>query len=110
MIVALIILALALVICCFITSYFKFKTQELDYKKLDSEYAQKTIKDRTALEVEQERTKQRLLDKEAEVERRKQKEEETKREAERTKQDEEKTKQLEIKSQYQKETGKSLYC
>lgn len=88
MVIALIISALALVICCFITSYFKFKTQELEYKKIDSQYTEKTIRERTELEIEQERTKQRLLDKEKEAE---------------------KTKQLEIRSNHQKETGKELY-
>lgn len=87
--------SMTIITCCFLVSFFRFKTKELDYKKLDSEYAQKTLKERTALEIEQERTKQRMLERE--------------KEAEITKQRIEDTKQLDIKANYKKETGKELY-
>lgn len=103
-----VITSVTVIVCCFLISFFRFKTKELDYKKLDSEYTQKTLKERTALEIEQEKTKQRLLEKEKETEYRKQKEEQTKQEVERTKQEVERTKQLEVRSNHEKETGKYL--
>lgn len=79
---------ICIIACVAIICYTIYKDDELDYKKHESEYARDTLKERTELEVEQERTKQRLLDKEKETER---------------------TKQLELKANYQKETGHTLY-
>ncbi|MBQ8167184.1 MAG: hypothetical protein IJZ96_09135 [Lachnospiraceae bacterium] len=89
-----IIAAITVVSCCFLITFFRFKTKELDYKKSDSEYAQKTLKERTALELEQETTKQRMLERE--------------KEAEKTKQKQEETKQMELKVVYRRENGKDL--
>lgn len=94
-IIIVLIVVIGIAACVFLSAYFSYKVKELDYKKIESEYAERTIKERTALEKEQERTKQHLLEKEKEQER-------TKREAEITK-------QLEIKASYKEKTGSSLY-
>ena len=94
-IIIVLIIVIGVVACVYSKAFFEYKTKELDYKKIESEYAERTIGKRTDLEKEQERTKQYLLEKEKEQEK-------TKREAEITK-------QLEIKASYKKGTGSSLY-
>ena len=76
-----IILGVTTVACFFIGFYFNFKVKELEYKKAEGEYTQRTLKDRSQLEVEQEKTKQ----------------------------EQERTKQLEIKTQYHEKYGQHLY-
>lgn len=82
------IVSVCIVSCVSVKHFFEFKIKELDYKKIEDEYAQKTIKERTQYDIEQERTKQRIAEKEKEAET---------------------TKQLEIKANYEKETGNKLY-
>lgn len=82
------LIVVGIVMCVFWHCFFKYKSDELEYKKFESEYAEKTIKERTALDIEKERTEQRRLDYQKEAEN---------------------TKQLEIKASYKKETGQSLY-
>lgn len=77
-----------IVICVLIFCICDYKQQELEYKKTENQYAENAIEKQTKLDIEREKTKQILLDKEKEAE---------------------KTKQLEIKYSFQKETGKSLY-
>lgn len=81
-------LSIAIICTAIIICFAVYKDKELEYKKSESEYARDALQIRTQVEVEQERTKQRLLDKEKE---------------------EERTKQLELKANYQKETGNSLW-
>ena len=77
-----------IVICVLIFCICDYKQQELEYKKTENQYAENAIEKQTKLDIEREKTKQIMLDKEKEAE---------------------KTKQLEIKYSFQKETGKSLY-
>lgn len=80
-IIIVLIIVIGVVACVYSKAFFEYKTKELDYKKLESEYAEKTIGKRTELEKEQERTKQ----------------------------EQERTKQLEIKASHEKETGSRIY-
>lgn len=77
-----------IVMCVFCHCFFRYKSEKLEYKKVENEYAEKTIKERTQLDIEKERTEQRRLEYQKEAEN---------------------TKQLEIKSSYKKETGANLY-
>lgn len=79
---------ISVVLCAIVGCYSYYKCKELDYRKYDSEYARDALQERTKLEVEQERTKQHLLDRDKEAER---------------------TKQLEIKANYKKEHNATLY-
>ena len=79
---------IGIVSCVSALCYTLYKTEELKYRKYDSEYARDALQERTKLEVEQEKTKQHLLDRDKEVER---------------------TKQLEIKANFKKEHNKDLW-
>ena len=76
------------VLCVFAICFFHFKEIELEFKKTESEYAEKAIKERNSLDIEKEHTEQRRIDWQKEVE---------------------KTKQLQIKSDYKQKTGRELY-
>lgn len=82
------IIVIGIVICAFSFCFFDYKQSELEYKKNESEYAEKAIKERTALDIEKERTEQHRLDRDKEMER---------------------TKQLQIKSDYKEKNGSCLY-
>lgn len=79
---------IGVVICVSVGCYTFYKKEELKYRKYDSEYARDALQERTKLDIEQEKTKQYLLEKEKEVER---------------------TKQLEIKANFKKENNKDLW-
>lgn len=79
---------IGLVMCVAIVCYTIYKQKELIFRQYDSEYARDSLKDRTALDIEQEKTKQHLLDRDREAER---------------------TKQLEIKANFKKEHNEDLY-
>ena len=76
------------VLCVFAICFFHFKEIELEFKKTESEYAEKAIKERNSLDIEKEHTEQRRIDWQKEAE---------------------KTKQLQIKSDYKQKTGRELY-
>ena len=76
------------VLCVFAICFFHFKEIELEFKKTESEYAEKAIKERNSLDIEKEHTEQRRIDWQKEVE---------------------KTKQLQLKSDYKQKTGRELY-
>lgn len=76
------------VLCVFEICFFHFKEIELEFKKTESEYAEKAIKERNSLDIEKEHTEQRRIDWQKEVE---------------------KTKQLQLKSDYKQKTGRELY-
>ena len=76
------------VLCVFTVCFFHFKENELEFKKQESEYAEKAIKERNSLDIEKEHTEQRRIDWQKEAE---------------------KTKQLQIKSDYKQTTGRELY-
>ena len=46
------------VLCVFAICFFHFKEIELEFKKTESEYAEKAIKERNSLDIEIEKTKQ----------------------------------------------------
>lgn len=86
---------IGVVLCVAVGCYTFYKSEELKYRKYDSEYARDALQERTKLDIEQEKTKreqektkQYLLEQEREVER---------------------TKQLEIKATYKKEHNATLY-
>ncbi|MGN1300838.1 MAG: hypothetical protein ACI4VC_05795 [Clostridia bacterium] len=76
------------VLCVFAICFFNYKENELEFKKKESEYAEKAIKARNEMDIEKEHTEQRRIDWQKEAE---------------------KTKQLQIKSDYKQKTGKELY-
>ena len=76
------------VLCVFTVCFFHYKENELEFKKTESEYAEKAIKERNSLDIEKEHTEQRRIDWQKEAE---------------------KTKQLQIKSDYWENTGRELY-
>ena len=76
------------VLCVFTVCFFNYKENELEFKKTESEYAEKAIKERNSLDIEKEHTEQRRIDWQKEAE---------------------KTKQLQIKSDYKQKTGRELY-
>ena len=76
------------VLCVFTVCFFHYKENELEFKKQESEYAEKAIKERNSLDIEKEHTEQRRIDWQKEAE---------------------KTKQLQIKSDYWENTGRELY-
>ena len=76
------------VLCVFTICFFHYKEIELEFKKTESEYAEKAIKERNSLDIEKEHTEQRRVDWQKEAER---------------------TKQLQIKSDYKEKTGRDLY-
>ena len=82
------IIVIGIVICVFSFCFFDYKQSELEYKKHESEYAEKTINERMKLDIEKERTEQYRLDRGKE---------------------EERTKQLQIKSDYRKNNDSCLY-
>ena len=79
---------IGVVLCVAVICYTLYKREELKYRKYDSEYARDALQERTKLEVEQEKTKQHLIDRDKEAER---------------------TKQLEIKANFKKEYNKDLW-
>ena len=76
------------VLCVFAICFFHFKEIELEFKKTESEYAEKAIKERNSLDIEKEYTEQSRINLQKEIE---------------------KTKQLQIKSDYKQKTGRELY-
>lgn len=76
------------VLCVFAICFFHFKEIELEFKKTESEYAEKAIKERNSLDIEKEHTEQHRIDWQKEAE---------------------KTKQLQLKSDYKQKTGRELY-
>ena len=76
------------VLCVFAICFFHFKEIELEFKKTESEYAVKAIKERNSLEIEKEYTEQSRINLQKEIE---------------------KTKQLQIKADYKQKTGRELY-
>ena len=76
------------VLCVFTVCFFHFKENELEFKKMERESAEKAIKERNSLEIEKEYTEQGRINWQKEAE---------------------KTKQLQIKSDYKQKTGRELY-
>ena len=76
------------VLCVFAICFFHFKEIELEFKKTESEYAEKAIKERNSLDIEKEYTEQSRINLQKEIE---------------------KTKQLQIESDYKQKTGRELY-
>lgn len=76
------------VLCVFAICFFHFKEIELEFKKTESEYAEKAIKERNSLEIEKEYTEQSRINLQKEIE---------------------ETKQLQIKADYKQKTGRELY-
>ena len=76
------------VLCVFTVCFFHFKENELEFKKMERESAEKAIKERNSLDIEKEYTEQRRIDWQKEAE---------------------KTKQLQLKSDYKQKTGRELY-
>lgn len=77
-----------IVLCVFTVCFFHFKENELEFKKMERECAEKAIKERNSLEIEKEYTEQSRINLQKEAE---------------------KTKQLQIKSDYKQKTGRELY-
>ena len=46
------------VLCVFTVCFFHFKENELEFKKTESEYAEKAIKEKNSLDIEKEYTEQ----------------------------------------------------
>ena len=76
------------VLCVFTVCFFHYKENELEFKKTESEYAEKAIKERNSLDIEKEYTEQSRINLQKEIE---------------------KTKQLQLKSDYKQKTGRELY-
>ena len=76
------------VLCVFTVCFFHYKENELEFKKTESEYAEKAIKERNSLDIEKEYTEQSRINWQKEIE---------------------KTKQLQIKSDYWENTGREVY-
>ena len=76
------------VLCVFTVCFFHFKEIELEFKKTESEYAEKAMKEKNSLDIEKEYTEQGRINWQKEIE---------------------KTKQLQIKADYKKKTGRDLY-
>ena len=76
------------VLCVFTVCFFHFKENELEFKKMERESAEKAIKERNSLEIEKEYTEQGRINWQKEIE---------------------KTKQLQIKADYKQKTGRELY-
>ena len=76
------------VLCVFTVCFFHYKENELEFKKMERESAEKAIKERNSLEIEKEYTEQGRINWQREVE---------------------KTKQLQIKADYKQKTGRELY-
>ena len=76
------------VLCVFTVCFFHFKENELEFKKMERESAEKAIKERNSLDIEKEYTEQRKINWQKEIE---------------------KTKQLQIKADYKQKTGRELY-
>ena len=76
------------VLCVFTVCFFHFKENELEFKKMERESAEKAIKERNSLEIEKEYTEQSRINLQKEIE---------------------KTKQLQLKSDYKQKTGRELY-
>ena len=76
------------VLCVFTVCFFHYKENELEFKKMERESAEKAIKERNSLEIEKEYTEQSRINLQKEIE---------------------KTKQLQIKADYKQKTGRELY-
>ena len=76
------------VLCVFTVCFFHYKENELEFKKMERESAEKEIKERNSLDIEKEYTEQGRINWQKEIE---------------------KTKQLQIKADYKQKTGRDLY-
>ena len=76
------------VLCVFTFCFFHYKENELEFKKMERESAEKAIKERNSLEIEKEYTEQSRINLQKAIE---------------------KTKQLQIKADYKQKTGRELY-
>ena len=76
------------VLCVFTVCFFHYKENELEFKKMERESAEKAIKERNSLDIEKEYTEQSRINLQKEIE---------------------KTKQLQIESDYKEKTGRELY-
>ena len=76
------------VLCVFTVCFFHFKENELEFKKMERESAEKAIKEKNSLDIEKEYTEQSRINLQKEIE---------------------KTKQLQIKADYKQKTGRELY-
>ena len=76
------------VLCVFTVCFFHYKENELEFKKQESECAEKAMKEKNSLDNEKEYTEQGRINWQKEIE---------------------KTKQLQIKSDYKQKTGRELY-
>lgn len=88
-------IALLIIICVIVFVIGDYKKAELEYKKFelenrkaDNEITQRAMAEKVSLDIQKERTKQSLIEKEKEAER---------------------TEQLRIKSEYTEKYGKNLY-
>ena len=67
-----IVIVTGVVLCVFAICFFRFKEIELEFKKTESEYAEKAIKERNSLEIEKEYTEQSRINLQKEIEKTKQ--------------------------------------
>ena len=67
-----IVIVAGVVFCVFTICFFHYKEIELEFKKTESEYAEKAIKERNSLEIEKEYTEQSRINLQKEIEKTKQ--------------------------------------
>ena len=60
------------VLCVFTVCFFHYKENELEFKKQESEYAEKAIKEKNSLDIEKEYTEQSRINLQKEIEKTKQ--------------------------------------
>ena len=60
------------VLCVFTVCFFHYKENELEFKKQESEYAEKAMKEKNSLDIEKEYTEQGRINWQKEIEKTKQ--------------------------------------